>query len=159
MSLYFVAIVVLLANLFLSCGILKGLCCDYTVELCFRLSRVIQQINGYSFCWQLTLKFLWLFDLVLALILYHLFLGLHDSVCQKRFIDLCNISDSLLKKFVEIVLLLDFPLMSTQPSVVNKATGSLVFLTRLSVYKCKCGSSAPIKIEIFLSFNCSNFVF
>ena len=49
--------------------------------------------------------------------------------------------------------------MSTQPSVVNKATGSLVFRTRLSVYKCKCGSSAPIKIEIFLSFNCSNFVF
>ena len=37
--------------------------------------------------------------------------------------------------------------MSTQPDVVNKATGSFVFPIQLSVYKCKSGSSALIKIE------------
>ena len=52
----------------------------------------------------------------------------YDSVCQKCSIDLSEICNSLLKKFVESLLLLDFPLMSTQLSVVNKAMARLCFL-------------------------------
>ena len=52
----------------------------------------------------------------------------YDSVCQKCSIDLSNISDSLLKKFIETLLLSGFPPMNTQPSVLNKAMARLSYL-------------------------------
>ena len=51
----------------------------------------------------------------------------YDFICQKRFIDLDNIFASLFKKLNEALLsdklVLDFPPISTQPSVVNNPTG------------------------------------